>query len=69
MTTKMFILVIIMFVWRVCVKVFMRIVSMKRGYVMVFMCIVTLKIIYSMKCDIGIFWEHRKMCKVSVCTF
>ena len=27
----------------VCMKVFMRIVSIKRGFVMVFMCIVTFK--------------------------
>ena len=31
--------------------VFTRIISLKRGYGMVFMCIVTIKIIFSMKSD------------------
>ena len=40
MTTKIFILVI-MFVWGVCIIVFTRITSTKERYVMAFMCIVT----------------------------
>ena len=50
----------------VCMMVFMRIVSIKRGYVM---CIVTFKIIFSMKSDIRNVWGWGKMCENCVCAF
>ena len=49
----------------VCMMVFIKIVSIKRGYLMGLLCVLLLlKIIFSMKSDLGIFWGHRKMCKV-----
>ena len=50
MATKIVILVIT-FLWGVSIIVFMRIISIKRGYGMAFMCIVTLKNVFSMKSD------------------
>ena len=50
MATKIVILVIT-FLLGVSIIVFMRIVSIKRGYGMAFMCIVTLKNVFSIKSD------------------
>ena len=40
-----------MFVWGICMMVFTRIINIKKGYGMVFMCIVSFKIIFSLKSD------------------
>ena len=45
-----------MFVSGVCMMVFTRITSMKRGYGMIFMSITTFKITFSMKSDYREFW-------------
>ena len=50
MATKIVILVIT-FLLGVSIIVFMRIVSIKRGYGMAFMCIATLKNVFSIKSD------------------
>ena len=43
----------------VCMMVFTRIISVKMGYGMVFMCIVTFKIIFSMKRYYVYVWGMR----------
>ena len=59
-----------MFVWGVCMMVFMRILSIKKGYVMVFLCVLLLlKIIFSMKSDIGIFGNIEKCVKFACLLF
>ena len=50
--------------------VFMRILSIKKGYVMVFLCVLLLlKIIFSMKSDIGIFGNIEKCVKFACLLF
>ena len=54
----------------VCMMVFMRILSIKKGYVMVFLCVLLLlKIIFSMKSDIGIFGNIEKCVKFACLLF
>ena len=50
--------------------IFMIIVSIKKGYVMVFLCVLLLlKIIFSMTSDIGIFGNIEKCIKFACVLF
>ena len=54
----------------VCMMVFMRILSIKKGYVMVFLCVLLiLKISFSMTSDIGIFGNIEKCVKFACLLF
>ena len=54
----------------VCMMIFMIIVSIKKGYVMVFLCVLLLlKIIFSMTSDIGIFGNIEKCIKFACVLF
>ena len=54
----------------VCMMIFMIIVSIKKGYVLVFLCVLLLlKISFSMTSDIGIFGNIEKCIKFACVLF